>query len=343
MDRHLTLVNETNAPQHATAANGELIIEFCAQADITDATRQAYASHIAEFAAWLAHPSAARAGGSTLLVDASRADVTRFMAYLMRGERFAARDHYKVRSQLAPSTRKRFLAGLHSFYRYLLTVELVGTDPTDGIKRPKVTIKPGLRLTADEVRRLLAVDGSPRDRIQVYLLVFTGARANELRMLRWRDVNMNEGTLMLLGKGNKYREIFIHPRLKPELRRWQLRQDALAERFLEYRRIREKPDTDFVLVTNRFKHLPEAAINKMLKRRAVRAGLYVLEPGHREHRSEVTPHSLRRTFATILLNDGEHIDAVADVLGHESVDTTRKHYAIASRARRKATIDAFNV
>ncbi len=52
---------------------------------------------------------------------------------------------------------------------------------------------------------------------------------------------------------------------------------------------------------------------------------------------------LRRTFATILLNDGEHIDAVADALGHESVDTTRKHYAFASEERRRATIHAFRV
>jgi hypothetical protein len=144
-------------------------------------------------------------------------------------------------------------------------------------------------------------------------------------------------------KGDEDRLIFTHPRLKPELRRWALRQDNRAAHDGEYRAIRANPDTDFVLVTRTGKQIPDTAIHKQLKRRAVEAGLYPLEPAHREHRSLVTPHALRRTFATILLNDGEHIDAVADVLGHESVDTTHKHYAFASEERRRATINAFKV
>jgi len=112
---------------------------------------------------------------------------------------------------------------------------------------------------------------------------------------------------------------------------------------MRIRAIRANPDTDFVLVTTRGKQLAPSAIFKQLKRRASLAGLYALEPAHREYRSEISPHALRRTFATLLLNDGHHIDAVADVLGHSSIDTTRKHYAFSSNARRKATIEAFDV
>ena len=71
--------------------------------------------------------------------------------------------------------------------------------------------------------------------------------------------------------------------------------------------------------------------------------LVVLGMAHKEWRSEVTPHTLRRTFATILLNSGNPLDAVADVLGHESVDTTRRHYAFASDERRRQTIHSFEV
>jgi hypothetical protein len=59
--------------------------------------------------------------------------------------------------------------------------------------------------------------------------------------------------------------------------------------------------------------------------------------------SAVSPHALRRTFATILLDQGHHIDAIADVLGHASIDATRQHYAFASTARRRATILAYNL
>ncbi len=80
----------------------------------------------------------------------------------------------------------------------------------------------------------------------------------------------------------------------------------------------------------------------MVKRRATRAGLYVEEPMHGECRSRVSPHVLRRTFATLQLNDGQPLDAVADVLGHESVDT-REHYAFSSNERRRATIMSYSI
>lgn len=64
---------------------------------------------------------------------------------------------------------------------------------------------------------------------------------------------------------------------------------------------------------------------------------------HGECRSQVSPHVLRRTFATLQLNDGQPLDAVADVLGHESVDTTRKHYAFSSNERRRATIMSYSI
>jgi len=63
----------------------------------------------------------------------------------------------------------------------------------------------------------------------------------------------------------------------------------------------------------------------------------------RDNRSAVSPHALRRTFASTLLDQGHHIDAIADVLGHESVNTTRRHYAFASNARRRHTINSYDV
>lgn len=331
------------AVPHATtsADDAALITEFCVQADVTEATRIKYRTHLAEFSRWLQHPQTI-ATYCPGLATATQANVVRFMAYLLVGDRYAASAYCKPRTALAASSRKSVLGSLHAFYRYLVYVGLADRNPADGLPRPKQKPRPGLHLTADELRRLLDVRGSARERIQVYLLAYTAARAGEIRNLRWQDVDLAARTLALRTKGDRHRVVDIHPRLMSELRRWFLYVDHLAERNPALRAAMSDPDRDFVLLTRSGRQLSPSTIYKQLKRRAVRACLYELEPGHREHRSLVSPHTLRRTFATLLLNDGHHLDAVADVLGHESVDTTRKHYAFSSNARRRATIEAFN-
>jgi len=340
MPRHLTAVSNA-AP--VDCPDRELIAEFIAQADVAKSTRVVYRAHLTEFGTWLAHPRTHRGAGPGSLLQARRADVARFMAYLQSGDRYAAAKSPRHAKDPSPSTRKTFLASLRKLYRYLLTVELVDVDPTYGIDRPKVRTRPGLTLTAEQVRQLLDAEGTPRDRVQVYLLTFTAARTNEIRGLRWRDVNLDERVIGLHGKGDKYRTIDIHPRLMPELRRYRIWQQAQAEMNGAIRGALKEPETAFVLLSRTGRQLSGTAIYKQLMRRASLAGLFPLEMQHREHRSQVSPHALRRTFATLLLNEGHHIDAVADVLGHESVDTTRKHYAFSSNERRRTTIEGFDV
>ena len=324
------------------ASDLALIEEFIAQAEVGETTRTKYRSQLREFRTWLMHPRSHREGVASL-IDAKRADVVHFAAYLTEGDRFASTGHYKVKLGAAsPSTRKSFLASLRNFYRYLMTIDLVPGDPTEGVKRPTVKVQPGLRLTADELRRLLAVPGKPRERIQAFLLAYTAARVNEIRGLRWKDVNFQEGALMLHGKGDKYRVISIHPRLMPELRRWYLGQEVEAQKYPKMMEARANEDTNFVLMTRNGNPPKSNGIAQQLKNRAVSAGLHVLEPSSRGcGRSRISPHALRRTFATLLLNDGHHLDAVADVLGHVNMDTTRKHYAFSSSERMRATVEGF--
>jgi integrase/recombinase XerC len=325
------------------AADRKLIAEFIAQSHVTVHTRHRYATQIGEFATWLAHERTTRktTGG---LLGASRADVTRFLAYLSSGDRYAAPATVKDRSRvLTDSARKNFVSALKSCYDYFLTVDEIDKNPTDGVRRPRVIVRPGLHLKVEEVRRFLDAPGLPRDRAVAYLLAYTACRLNEIRCLRWRDVDLQNGTIVVHGKGDKYRVLDIHPRLAPELRRWRQYQDMKFERDALIREARSHPDTDFVLLSRTGRQLSASAIAKQVKRRAVKAGLHVKSPGHKEHRSAVSPHVLRRTFGTTLLNAGHHLDAVADVLGHECVDTTRKHYAFSSNERRRATIEGYDV
>jgi len=325
---------------HTTSQNDlDLITEFCAQADVTDATRTKYRFHLTEFAQWLEHPkSRSSAGGG--LENATKADVVRHMAYLLAGDRFASTQ--AAGTTLCAASRKSVIGSLQAFYRYTVDVAICDVDPVRGVERPKTPVRRGHCLTASEVRRLLAVPGKPRDRIQTYLLTYTGARAGELRDLRWHDIDFPERTILLRGKSPRPRVIDIHPRLMSELRRWFLYVEQRAEYNPAIAIALRDPDSDFVLTTNTGRQIAKTAIWKQLKDRAVRAGLGEKDPQTGQVRSKVTPHTMRRTFATILLNDGHHLDAVADVLGHESVDTTRKHYAFSSNARRRATIYGYN-
>lgn len=323
--------------------NTRLIAEYIAMSPSSESTKHRYATQLGEFRDWLAHPRSAREGSSSLL-KVRRADVARFLVYLASGDRFAAPptvpDPTRV---LSDSARKNYMSALHSFYKHLVVLEVVDKNPTEGVTRPRVRVKPGMRLTAAELRRFLDAPGSPRDRIQAYLLAYTGCRLNEIRCLRWQDVNLDEGTLMVLGKRDKYRVVDIHSRLMPELRRFEQYMDARTERDSQVALARSHPDTNFVLLSRNGEQLSASAICKQIKRRATVAGLYVHSPKHGECRSAISPHVLRRTLASLLLNDGHHLDAVADVLGHESVDTTRKHYAFSSSARRRATIEGLRI
>ena len=322
--------------------NAALITEFIAQAEVKERTRLKYRTHLLEFDRWLDKAGSPQAEGDVRKVQTG--DIARFMAYLRGGDRWAKSDVKKVgRDTPSPSTRKNFHASLSSFYRYLTAVGLVSHNPVLAIDAPKVPHKPGLHLTADEVRRLLEWPGRPRERVQVFLITFTGARSDEIRSLRWQDIDFPNQTMLIRGKGDKYRVIDIHPRLMAELRRWYLYQDVYASTHPGVRAARENPETDYVLLTLFGKKVPNSTMLRQLKYRAAQAGLHPVSGSDRDNCSKVTIHSLRRTFGSILLNDGHHIDAVADVLGHTSINTTRKHYAFSSTERRKATIHGFNV
>lgn len=324
----------------------DLIAEFTAQADVADTTRAKYRVHLEEFRRWLNHPDsqAARDGRRRQLVDATARDVQLFMAYLREPGRVAAAPAAHRGACLSASSRKGFFASLRSFYGYLTAVGIAPIDPTASCRAPRVIVNPGLHLSPDELRLLLGAPGSARDRVQTYLLAYTAARAGALRQLRWHDIDFHERVLHLHGKHGKQHTINIHPRLMSELRRWYIYQETEAQTNTSIRAAKAQADTDYVLLTRTGQPLPQNTITKQLKARATRIALHLREgTPDAPARSRVSAHTMRRSIATLLLNDGHHIDAVADLLGHMQVDTTRRHYAFSSNARRRATIEALEI
>ena len=322
----------------------ELIAEFIAQSPHGESTKVRYATQLGEFAAWLAHPRSQRMGRGGGLTTVARADVVRFKAYLASGDRYAAaatvRDPSAV---LGASAIKNHVCAVQGLFTYLVIVEIVHRNPADGVERPQVKVTPGLRLSREEVRAFLDARGKQREDVAAYVLAFTAVRLDSLRGMRWRDVDLDAGTVAIRAKRDKHLVLDLHPELRAELRRYRLHMLDVADRKPEIRAALANPDTAFLLLTRNGRPFTKRSLYAMVKRRATRAGLYVEEPMHGECRSQVSPHVLRRTFATLQLNDGQPLDAVADVLGHESVDTTRKHYAFSSNERRRATIMSYSI
>ncbi|MCW2927014.1 MAG: hypothetical protein JWM86_982, partial [Thermoleophilia bacterium] len=113
MPRHHLSVVGPDTPD--TTCDTDLIREFLAQTDVADSTRVRYRAQLNEFRTWLSHPRTRRAAGGTTLLDVRRADVARFMSYLLSGDRYAVAPHALRVALPSASTRKSFLASLHKF------------------------------------------------------------------------------------------------------------------------------------------------------------------------------------------------------------------------------------
>lgn len=259
----------------------ELLAEFVGQADMAATTITKYDAQLREFARWLQHPR------SRLLDDDDSR--TLVAATLRSTDRHAATWTITKRTPLSASARKSHVASLRAFYSYLLRVRVIDTDPTFGIKTPKVRPAPGLRLTREELERLLNAPGTARERIQTFLLVFTAARAGALRDLRWDDIDFPGRTLALHTKNGKHHSVGIHPRLMAELRRWYVHQSHTATKNPQLAAALDHPATVFVPLPRTGRQLAPGAIAKQLKRRASTAGLYMLDPAHAKSAASYPP------------------------------------------------------
>jgi integrase/recombinase XerD len=258
-------------------------------------------------------------------VEAYRRDLSRFATYLRsRGVRtlgqadertisaFVATLAASPRNDGSPyrtSTVLRMLSSVRSLYRFELAEGSVASDPTENVHRPKQPRTLPRPLSAEDVAKLLDATsrGTPaelRDRAVLETMYGAGLRISELVGLDVDDVDLEEGSVRAFGKGSKERIVplgraavdALHRYLRsgrPEL----ARRNSKAALFLNQRGGR----------------LTRQGTAKLLKAHVRRAGI----------RSRVTPHTLRHSFATHLLEGGADVRVVQELLGHASVQTTQ--------------------
>jgi len=226
-------------------------------------------------------------------------------------------DHLTVRSylanlqdrQLSRSTVLRRLSSLRSFFRYLCRRGHLNADPTEALATPKAQRKLPDFLELSEVEALLSVPDTTtviglRDQAILELLYSTGMRVSELLALDLSDVEWQNAVVKVRGKGKKERILPVGKMALAALENYLLRrQEWLGGR-----------TSQAIFVSQRGNRIPDA---KSIRRRIEK---YVAAAGIQK---KITPHTLRHTFATHMLNAGADLRSVQELLGHASLSTTQ--------------------
>jgi integrase/recombinase XerD len=203
----------------------------------------------------------------------------------------------------------RNLSSLKVFYRFLVSDGKIQTNPARLITTPKLPRRlPGV-LSGEEVERLLAVpdastDRGLRDRAMLELLYASGLRVSELVGLKITNINLEAGWVRTIGKGSKERMVPMGSKAQQCLK------DYLAHSRPSLLR---KRGSSSLFVTSRAKCMSRQAFWKIIKRCSKRAGI----------RKEISPHSLRHSFASHLLEHGADLRSVQIMLGHADISTTQ--------------------
>lgn len=234
---------------------------------------------------------------------------------------------------LAPSTRKKHLCAIGFLYHHFHYEEdLPDHDPSAHVTAPRCPITEGYTPSEQEVARLLQAKGTPKARLLAYWLYFAPGRRATFADVRWRELDLDAGTWWFVGKKEKADKLALHPTLVRELRRHREAQLREAQRNPRIANALADPDTAYVLLTRNGKKTADSTILRALKWHAIRAGVGVIKARSRwdspgGETSLLTPHSLRRAWATHALAQGVALEVIQEVLGHADISTTRRHYA----------------
>lgn len=268
-------------------------------------------------------------GLSKHTVDGYARDLVRFGAWLADEEAsFDQVDEASVagylvtlsQSGLSARTQARALSAIRGFFRFLIQERRLQADPTELLEGPRLLRKLPDVLNRDEVLRLLnAPAGSKlnriRDRAMLHTMYAAGLRVTELIDLDLSDVNLEEGFVSALGKGNKRRivPIGMHAR------------EAMVEYLAEVRPKWARPASRACFVTARGKAMTRQSFWKLVRKYARAAG--ITKP--------ISPHKLRHSFATHLLAGGADLRSVQTMLGHADISTTQIYTHVSGEHLRK--------
>jgi len=274
----------------------------------SDYTVKSYGADLIQFGQFLCGEIGAAAGSARPALAAGESLDERHI----KCDALTVRDflNYLYGQNYTKSTTARKLATLRSFYKFLIRRQVIGIHPLSTIRTPKQEKRLPKCMDLEQVQKLLEAPGdadllSARDKAMLEVLYSSGIRVSELVELEAGDLDLQEGVLRVRGKGRK-------DRLTP------IGSQAIAalQHYFEMRKmdIRSQGAHAHRVFLNKHGHpLSTRSVRRKLDKYLVMAGL---DPG-------ISPHTLRHSFATHLLNNGADLRSVQELLGHQSLSTTQ--------------------
>jgi integrase/recombinase XerD len=207
-----------------------------------------------------------------------------------------------------PRSQARILSSIKSFYHFLIYKDMIDNDPTELLESPKTGLRLPEVLSLKEIDDIVsAIDLSKpegqRNKAIIEVLYGSGLRVSELIGLQLSKLYMDEGYMLVEGKGSKQRLVPMSPQAMKQIELWKTDRNLLDIK---------KGNEDCLFLNRRGSKLTRDMIFKIVKELASLAGI----------RKNVSPHTFRHSFATHLLENGANLRAIQQLLGHESITTT---------------------
>lgn len=223
-----------------------------------------------------------------------------------------------------PATQARILAGVHSFYRFLLYKDYIDQDPSELLEGPKKEKHLPTVLSLEEINRMMAaIDLSSneghRNRAMLEILYGSGLRVSELVNLQLSHIYLDEHYMIINGKGSKQRLVPLSPVAEEWFGYWLQERNTWPL----------KPDSQDIAFVNRYgRPLTRAMVFTIVRRLCEIAGI----------KKTISPHTLRHSFATHLLQNGADLRVIQQLLGHEDLATTEIYTHLDMQDLRKAVL-----
>ncbi len=210
--------------------------------------------------------------------------------------------------ELESSSISNYLSAYKTFYNYYIKIGKISINPIDKVDTPKLSKHLPTYLTVEEVDKLLDIEikdaFSARNKSILELLYATGLRISELINLEFKNIDLNDCIVRIMGKGSKERIVPIND---------------LAIKYLkiyvkDYRhKLVKTEQNNYVYLNNHGKKMTRQGVFKMIKKRTLETGI----------KKDVSPHTLRHSIATHMLENGADLRIIQEFLGHESIGTTQ--------------------
>ena len=225
---------------------------------------------------------------------------------------------YSQSKKIKPSTKGRLISSLNLFFDFLILEKIINENPVEKIDYPKIGLTIPTTLTTKEIDALiykasLNKNNGLRNETIIEVLYSCGLRVSELINIKISDLYINEQLIKVLGKGNKERFVPISKTAKKLILKY-------IESIRNYKKVK-KGYEDTLFINNRGKKLTRVMIYTILNNIANEIGL----------KKKISPHVLRHSFATHLIENGADIISIQKMMGHENIVTTEKYLHVKSK------------